>query len=740
MTTTLAPTSFKRGIIVKSFNINSQAEMADVSYSLRCTCGHQEVFQERPSACPSCSCETNKEAFSNDCPFVSALQYMHDEHYHYIEHRNNEAYPKATILMAHEDVRNFDDEDALSFVYIASQYFFDTRSKRITSTRFKRRVRYDKLNGRLYVIGGGVRDHSYLPATIISDVNSRFTKFTVHSTEEQQEHYDSTFSEFETLVRSYVRLPLWMSTRLEKERIFLESPLYLIPIALLPLGIELHLNLSTRFFVDSNFNPGPVQTSFYYHVDLDLIRFTRNHVSLKAAFDALLKVDSSYFLKVLMRHKGTDAENLIQVAHRLAGAFKDSNHFNSVIDAYSGLLLKNKEVSNYVHLKKLPTSPDKLLGIETKKHSAHSLDMMIKCMNNTFNADADVLRDFHTYFNSLYYLSNIHPTNFGNFSDIVGIFGKFKRLFNLSDKRLAQLLRNDFDFLRDLILASNTPDFNHLERTSAIHLISDIMLLGKSIKKQYPDFKFGKFTTFHQLHERLIRVTNRLYINHVDFELKNRFKKMTGTFGALTFDIADSNTRLSDIGKSLQICVGSYESLVMEHEQYIFYAHCDDQYALCISVSPRNKGILQVKGFRNYCGHSIPVEWIDSVHQWASEYGLTITTNDMSALYQDSSQFELPLMPISFDSQQNIHYSLEEIGDVFDLSTDSHAVQLPEHFVLNKPDDFYSSIYLQNTNRLMLLEDALFLLRDISKRYLPGYEKLAEMYPLENNKFYFSQF
>lgn len=554
----------------------------------------------------------------------------------------------------------FDDRDkgTYSLKVLGRSYFLDTQTLRIRSKQESKKLIYSFKTKRLYLyIGNKLSEATHLAHNIIP--------FLIQNSEVGQKDKIAEFNEKAALfvrnLNEMIETPSWAHVSNAGD----ENALY----------ERLMYSLS------------PVATDFISRNGLERHKMGRmihraglSNQSESAMLDHLIGGPSSYLRKLIASEQSPGYKGLlVSMALYCGHAFKDKNHLNRVLQHVDNCwkTLRSKD-GLYEYLFTADNFNNAYIPVQDKIHLVeHSLETArLAKESGEYNTDTrDGIKSWNDRF-----LSSITSFSFSShekegrdfvrdvsekrvrYTDL----SKYKRMFSLNDKRLADIIINSF-----------TPTDIKAGYIRFISDVRDTLNMIEGIKGHNKKFKPYADSTFKATEIRVTQLYNRIGKENIPFTYKSSQLKLNRSYdGGYEFRLAEESHRLHDVGNKLEICVGGYTNPALSGSLFIVNLFKDGKYALCIEVRP-DKTIVQVKGVRNNAWHDVPKEWASLVRRYAKDNGLTINTSDMN--YRGRP--DLPLVETQYEKVDIQTLTLDEMNKIYSL-----RVNVPEH--LRKPIRF----------------------------------------------------
>lgn len=163
---------------------------------------------------------------------------------------------------------------------------------------------------------------------------------------------------------------------------------------------------------------------------------------------------------------------------------------------------------------------------------------------------------------------------------------------------------------------------------SLAHTLEDIQRMYPALAGAIEDYSIEYRGSFTRLHDEMAVEYNRLRNGNYNIPYEEAdLERYNRSVGPLEFRATETTERIRDIGRKLNICVGSYADSALAGQLQIIQAYHQGQYAICIEV--RDGAVKQAK--TPYNGIPNP-ELAAHVEEWAKQAGLrtTDTTFDLS--------------------------------------------------------------------------------------------------------------
>jgi len=144
---------------------------------------------------------------------------------------------------------------------------------------------------------------------------------------------------------------------------------------------------------------------------------------------------------------------------------------------------------------------------------------------------------------------------------------------------------------------------------------------------------------FSQLHDKFAYIINIMddepfYIPYTKEQLSINCK-----CGKYTFMLAKTSLEMKSVGKTMHICVGSYDKSALDHSCIIiFMKDKDDKPAACIELSPDMKELVQ---FKDYCNQSVSEDKLEAAVSFLKEIISAIKEMKMQKFLVSSKQREI---------------------------------------------------------------------------------------------------
>ncbi|MGF0347625.1 PcfJ domain-containing protein [Rhodococcus sp. IEGM1300] len=554
----------------------------------------------------------------------------------------------------------FDDRDkgTYSLKMLGRSYFLDTRTFRISSKPESKKLIYSFKTKRLYLyIGNKLSEATHSSHNI--------TSFLIHDAEGgQKEKLAEFYDKAALFVRSLNQMndtPSWANvSKTGGEDALYERIMYSL---------------------------SPVATDFISRNGLKRHKMGRmihraglSNQSESAMLDHLIGGPSSYLRKLMASEKSPSYKGLlVSIALYCGHAFKDKNHLNRVLQhvdkcwkilrSKHGLYEYRFTGANFNNIHVL--NQDKIHQVEHSLESARLAKESGEYNTETRNGMRDWNDRFLSSITSFSFSS--HETEERDFVRDVNEklvrytkLSKYKRMFSLSDKRLADIIINSF-----------TPTDIKNGYIRFMSDVKDILNMMEGIKGHNKKFKPYADSTFKATELRVTQLYNRIGKDNIPFTYKPNQLKLNRTYNSgYEFRLAEESHRLDDVANKLEICVGGYTKPALSSSLFIVNLFKDGKYALCIEVRP-DKTIVQVKGVSNNAWHDVPKEWASLVRRYAKDNGLTINTSDLNY----NGRPDLPLVETQYEKVDINMLTLDEMNKIYSL-----RVNIPEH--LNKPIRF----------------------------------------------------
>lgn len=160
------------------------------------------------------------------------------------------------------------------------------------------------------------------------------------------------------------------------------------------------------------------------------------------------------------------------------------------------------------------------------------------------------------------------------------------------------------------------------------HTLRDIQRMYPKLSTAIEGYHIEYRGSFTRLHDEMAMEYNRLQYGNYKIRYEEAdLERYNRSVGPLEFRATETTERIRDIGRQLNICVGSYADGALTGDFQIIQAYHQGQYAICIEV--RDGAVKQAK--TPYNGIPNP-ELAAYVEEWAKQAGLrtTNTTFDLS--------------------------------------------------------------------------------------------------------------
>lgn len=123
----------------------------------------------------------------------------------------------------------------------------------------------------------------------------------------------------------------------------------------------------------------------------------------------------------------------------------------------------------------------------------------------------------------------------------------------------------------------------------------------ETIKKVYPEYTFPcDRLRLKELHDKIAKDASKIRHKKKDYEYDEKLMKLyhNKQINNITFNVALSNRRLTDVGSKMCICVGGYSRSVENGVQFIVYMTQDNEYVGCLEIT-RDGYLIQAKAKYN---------------------------------------------------------------------------------------------------------------------------------------------
>ncbi|WP_019392515.1 PcfJ domain-containing protein [Priestia filamentosa] len=161
--------------------------------------------------------------------------------------------------------------------------------------------------------------------------------------------------------------------------------------------------------------------------------------------------------------------------------------------------------------------------------------------------------------------------------------------------------------------------------------VKDIIRMKQNILAIQPDFVMPKIYNIKDLHDSLSIVTHQLKQRYqeISYTMSEKKRMESSDIGMSDFLLAKSNHELMEVGRQLNICVGSYAQEALEKNLYIVLIRSKQgrEITHCLEIThQREWSLAQAKGKYN----EIPsVEVQQDIQEYCSRKGIRIKTSDI---------------------------------------------------------------------------------------------------------------
>jgi hypothetical protein len=144
--------------------------------------------------------------------------------------------------------------------------------------------------------------------------------------------------------------------------------------------------------------------------------------------------------------------------------------------------------------------------------------------------------------------------------------------------------------------------------------------------------------TLKELHDALSALNNKRRFSNLQIEYSDEEKELEMDLDGYSFRLPKDTDSLYDIGRALNICVGSYGRRAAAKRCTIVTMSKDDKYVACIELKANKKDIVmhQLKGRFNHT-----VKEIEPVSEWVAATGISAQCYDyQNAVEHKTSRFD----------------------------------------------------------------------------------------------------
>lgn len=144
--------------------------------------------------------------------------------------------------------------------------------------------------------------------------------------------------------------------------------------------------------------------------------------------------------------------------------------------------------------------------------------------------------------------------------------------------------------------------------------------------------------TLKELHDALSALNNKRRFSNLQIEYSDAEKELEMDLDGYSFRLPKDTDSLYDIGRALNICVGSYGRRAAAKSCTIVTMSKDDKYVACIELKASKKDIVmhQLKGRFNHT-----VKEIEPVSEWVAATGISAKCHDyQNAIDHKKSSFD----------------------------------------------------------------------------------------------------
>lgn len=185
-------------------------------------------------------------------------------------------------------------------------------------------------------------------------------------------------------------------------------------------------------------------------------------------------------------------------------------------------------------------------------------------------------------------------------------------------------------------------------RSNNFYLYSDTINNYEKIKKFIPEYELpSKRLRLKDLHDKISKDATKLRQPLVNYGYDEKFLERfdNKVIDDVTFEVAKSNHKLTEIGSQMNICVGGYNNYVEAGDLFIVSMKKDNEYVGCLEIQIDSK-IYQAKYKRNdlIANHE---DLYDAFKIYTKIANLGFTSRDVKREDQNNTEFLKPIKELN---------------------------------------------------------------------------------------------